>query len=279
MTPPPTSAEGASRRDGILSVIRQKAIETYYLMEDFLPRRPSRQAWLRLVRLPNLLTVPGDILAGFLLAPAAQLADWSQLLLAVPASLLLYAAGLILNDLFDYAEDLRERPTRPLPANQISREAAAAAALVLLWIAAFLASFFDALPVAIPMILCIILYNLGLKRLPVIGPLLLGACRAGNVLLGAAAATEGLFGAPGPWGGALAVGAYIAGITHLARTETQPGTAYPPELIGRFLRLLIPLQALLCVLAIHRFPANLLGLVLLPCLKLHRRLAASYPPS
>ncbi len=279
MTPPPTSAESPPHRDGILSVIRQKAIETYYLVDDFLPRRPNRQAWLRLVRLPNLLTVPGDILAGFLLAPTVRPAVWSQLLLAAPASLLLYAAGLILNDLFDYAEDLRDRPARPLPANQISREAAAAVALVLLWIAAFLAAFFDALPVALPMILCIILYDLGLKRLPVIGPLLMGACRAGNVLLGTAAATGGLFLVPGAWGGALAVGTYVACITHLARTETQPDTAYPPSLIGRLLRLLIPLQALLCVLAIHRFPANLLGLVLLPILKLHRRLAAGFPPS
>ncbi len=250
-------------------------------MENFLPRFRHREAWLRLLRLPNLLTVPGDILAGFLLAPRAMVSgnDWAQLLLALPAGVMLYAAGLILNDLFDYAVDLRERPHRPLPAGKIYRENAAAAALILLWIAAFLAAFFDALAVAIPLILCIILYDVGLKRIPYLGPALMGACRAGNLLLGASAACEGNCPSPVPAAVAVALGLYIAGVTHLARNETRPGTKWPPEAIGWLLRLLIPLQALLCVTALHRFPANLLGLALLPLLKLHRRWSARFPPS
>ena len=250
-------------------------------MEKYLPRLRNRGAWLRVLRLPNLLTVPGDILAGFLLAPraTASASDWAQLLLAVPAGLLLYAAGLILNDLFDYTEDLRERPHRPLPSGQIYRETAAVAALVFLWIAAFLAAFFDALPVAIPLILCIILFDVGLKRIPYLGPALMGACRAGNFLLGASAAHEGLAAAPVPVAAAIALGGYIAAVAHLARNETKPGARFTPAHIARLLRLLIPLQALLCVAAIHRFPANLLGLALLPLLKLHRRLSAHYPPS
>lgn len=259
--------------------MRQKAIEAYYQVEDVLPRLRNGDAWRRILRLPNLLTVPGDVFAGFLLAPAAAGGDWAQLLLAVPAGLLLYAAGLVLNDLFDYAEDLRDRPDRPLPANRISRETAAAAALVFFWIAAFLAAFFDALPVALPLILCVILYDVGLKRRPWLGPALMGACRAGNLLLGAAVATDGLPAAPGPWIGAAVLGGYVAAVTHLARNETVPGTPFPPERIGRLLRLLIPLQALLGVVAVHRFPANLLALALLPLAPLHRRLAARFPPS
>ena len=279
MTPPPTSDERPERRESRLSALRQKAIEAYYMVEDFLPRPQNGRAWLRLLRLPNLLTVPGDVFAGFLLAPTATGRDWAQLLLAVPAGLLLYAAGLVLNDLFDYAEDLRERPDRPLPANQISREAAAAAALIFFWIAAFLAAFFDALPVALPLILCVILYDVGLKRRPGIGPALMGACRAGNLLLGAAAAANGFPTSPFPWIGAAVLGLYVAVVTHLARRETEPGTKFPPERIGRLLRLLIPLQALLGVAAVHRFPANLLALAILPLLPLHRRLAARFPPS
>ena len=248
-------------------------------MEDYLPRLHDGPAWLRLLRLPNLLTVPGDVLAGFLLAPSASGGDWLQLLFAVPAGLFLYAAGLVLNDLFDYAEDLRERPGRPLPSQAISRDAAAAAALVLLWLAAFSAAFFDALPVALPLILCVILYDVGAKRHRILGPLLMGACRAGNLLLGAAAAGGGLSAAPGPWIGAGVLGLYIAAVTRLARNETAPGSTFPPERIGKLLRLLIPLQALLGVAAVHRFPANLLGLLLLPLLSLHRRLSARFPPS
>lgn len=232
------------------------------------------------MRLPNLLTVPGDILAGFLLAPAASALDWGQFfLLALPAGLCLYAAGLILNDLFGYAEDMRERPWRPLPAGQVSRENAAAAAMILFWVAAFAAAFFDALPVALPLILCIVLYNIGLKQIPVLGPLLMGACRAGNLLLGAAAIGDGLTTAPGPIVGALVLGLYVAVVTHLARNETKPGAKITPRHVARLLRLLIPLQALLCLAAVHHYPANLLGLALLLLLPLHRRLADRFPPS
>ena len=278
MTPPPTSAE-PPRRESFWTALRQKAIEAYYLVEDFVPRPHNGSAWLRLLRLPNLLTVPGDVLAGFLLAPAATGGDWAQLPLAIPSSLLLYGAGLALNDLFDYAEDLRERPERPLPSGEISREAAAAAALIFFWIAAFLAAFFDALAIAIPLILCVILYNVGAKRHAYIGPFLMGACRAGNLLLGAAAVSDGVPSSPAPWIGAAILGIYIAAVTRLARNETAANAKFPPERIGQLLRLLIPLQALLGFAAVHRFPANLLALALLPLLPLHRRLAARFPPS
>jgi 4-hydroxybenzoate polyprenyltransferase len=281
LTPPPTSDDDFPRRGKIFSTLWKKSAAVFHTVENFFPRPQNTSAWLRLLRLPNLLTVPGDVLAGFLLAPAetATGSDWAQLLLAIPAGVLLYVAGLFLNDLFDYAEDLRERPYRPLPAKHISRESAATGALVCLWIAAFLAAFFDALPVAIPLILCIILYDIGLKRIPVLGPLLMGACRAGNLLLGAAAASEGVSPAPSPIAAAIVLGLYIAILTHFARTEVRPGAKITPHHIGKLLGLLIPLQALLCVAAVHRFPANLLGLALLPFLPLHRRLATRFPPS
>jgi 4-hydroxybenzoate polyprenyltransferase len=244
-----------------------------------LPRGEKLAAWGRLLRLPNLLTVPGDVLAGFLLAPAASLSDWGQLLPAIFAGILFYAAGLILNDLVDYKEDLRDRPQRPLPSGKILRETAAVFALVFLWVAAFMAAFFGALPIAIPLILCIVAYDGGLKKIPVLGPLLMGACRSGNLLLGAAAASAGTGLALAPVAAAIGLGLYIAAVTHLARNEAQPGAKITPRHIGQLLRLLIPLQALLCVVAVHRFPANLLGLALLPLLPLHRRLAQRFPPS
>jgi len=244
-----------------------------------MPRFEHGEAWLRLLRLPNLLTVPGDILAGFLLAPSAATGDWAELLLAIPAGLLLYAAGLCLNDLFDYAEDLRDRPDRPLPSGQISREETAAFSLIFLWVAAFMAAFFDALPVAIPLILCIILYNVGIKRHWLFGPLLMGTCRAGNLLLGAAAASEEFLLTPAPIAAACVLGFYIASVSFLARNEALPDAKIKPHHIGRLLRCLIPLQATLCLCAIHRFPANLLGLLLLPLLPLHRRWSHRFPPS
>ena len=37
----------------------------------------------------------------------------------------IYAAGIALNDVFDYAIDLEERPGRPLPSGRVSRRFAA----------------------------------------------------------------------------------------------------------------------------------------------------------
>lgn len=244
-----------------------------------LPHGEKLADWGRLLRLPNLLTVPGDVLAGFLLAAPASLTDWSQLPYAISAGILFYAAGLILNDLVDYKEDLRDRPLRPLPSGKIQLETAAFVALVFLWVATFMAAFFDALPVAIPLILCIIAYDAGLKKIPILGPLLMGACRSCNLLLGAFAASGGTLTSPAPIAAAIVLGLYIAAVTHLARHEARPGAKFTPRHIGQLLSLLIPLQALLCVAAVHRFPANLLGLALLPLLPLHRRLSTRFPPS
>ena len=80
------------------------------------------RAWLQLFRVPNLLTVPGDPLAGFLIAAGGRLD--SRAACAVVASLAFYAAGLAMNDLADFAEDTRERPKRPLPSGAIPRSTA-----------------------------------------------------------------------------------------------------------------------------------------------------------
>ena len=72
---------------------------------------------------------------------------------------------------------------------------------------------------------------------------------------------------------------FDAAVTRLARNETAANAKFPPERIGRLLRLLIPLQALLGFAAVHRFPANLVGLLLLPLLPLHGRWSRRFPPS
>ena len=59
------------------------------------------QGWLELVRLPNLFTIPGDVLAGASLA----LISCNELSLMLPVliiSLSLYISGLLLNDYVDH---------------------------------------------------------------------------------------------------------------------------------------------------------------------------------
>ncbi len=147
--------------------------------------------WLRLFRLPNLLTVPGDPLAGFLLASGLTApTSFMPLLYATGSALGFYLFGLAVNDIVDCEVDRIERPDRPLPAGQITvpqaRMAAIAAALTGLNLA--LSAGRPALCVAALLAATILAYNVTLKAHAVLGPLSMGLCRGLSLLLGVAAA-------------------------------------------------------------------------------------------
>src|SRR6516225_6836668 len=98
--------------------------------------RSALHTWLQLLRAPNLFTVPGDPLAGFLLATNGH-AD-THLVFAIGASLCLYCHGLLVNDLADLAEDRRERPSRPLPSGAANVRTVLVVAIVLALVALLL---------------------------------------------------------------------------------------------------------------------------------------------
>lgn len=213
--------------------------------------------WFRLFRLPNLLTVPGDPLAGFLLATAGAVSHDQMIPLfsAMGASLFLYLFGLAVNDIVDLETDRVERPGRPLPAGEISvpqaRMAAIAAALSGLNVALFAGRI--PLFVATALSGIILLYNAKLKALPLLGPLSMGACRGLSLLLGVAAARPEWFTQrPTPLllpAGLAAAGLllYVAAFTSLAREETNPEK---PRGIRRWLPLLALLVFLPSVLTV-----------------------------
>ncbi|MBR4318381.1 MAG: UbiA family prenyltransferase [Kiritimatiellae bacterium] len=80
-------------------------------------KQRSWQVWAELLRLPNLFTVPGDILAGWVLAGMRGAFP----VLPIIASLCLYSAGLLLNDACDAKIDAHERPSRPIPSGRVKR--------------------------------------------------------------------------------------------------------------------------------------------------------------
>jgi len=154
---------------------------------------------LQLLRLPNLLTVPGDPIVGFFSWASIRyyssaekgFVDAGQVAMIIPcavAAVLLYCAGLILNDLFDLQEDRRDRPSRPLPSGQIHAKTAAVTAIVLLIGGVVAASFNGALcgGIAAVLALAVVSYNAGVKRIPIAGPLNMGLCRGLSVMLGLA---------------------------------------------------------------------------------------------
>lgn len=195
------------------------------------------RVWLQLLRAPNLFTVAGDPLAGYLLASGGTLQ--LRAFLPILASLCFYMAGLLHNDLADLAEDRAERPQRPLPSGA-ARPLFVALAAAVLCIAglALCASFLFAgamrwdgpLWVGGAIVAVVFAYNAFLKRLSIVGPVSMGACRGLSVLLGAAASLPSgpLDLDPTALLAAAIATAYIAAVTHLARNETRPETIGGP---------------------------------------------------
>jgi len=185
-------------------------------------------AWCRLLRVPNLLTVPGDPVVGYFLALASVASPTRPVLriaLAAAASLLMYSAGLLWNDWFDLAEDRLHRPDRPLPSGRVRPLAVAVVAnvLMLLALAAGGLAGVRTLYVLVGLGLMVILYNAGGKRVGLLGPALMGLCRGASVLVGAAAAGAGGLGGPLVWLAAVGVTAYVASVTAVAARETRGG--------------------------------------------------------
>lgn len=148
------------------------------------------QDYLRLVRLPNLFTVPSNILVGYFALITPIHFDVVQLLLLATTSILLYASGLVLNDYFDIQIDLKERPYRPLPSGKISKQRACIIGVASM-ISANLIAFFAGGPTSCAisaLVSAIVLaYNYKLKKNK-IGPVAMGLARSMNVVLGSSPA-------------------------------------------------------------------------------------------
>jgi hypothetical protein len=146
-------------------------------------------AWLELFRLPNLLTVPGDALAGACLVSlfSGRSVSAFELVGVGLCVLLLYAMGLVQNDLVDMSEDRYLRPERPLPSKRISTSQAVLAFFVC-FLGGILVAFCNGRVVLIGAGLLTILiwsYNLILKKRYYGGALGMGLCRGMSLLVGA----------------------------------------------------------------------------------------------
>ncbi|TQJ56786.1 4-hydroxybenzoate polyprenyltransferase [Streptomyces sp. SLBN-115] len=181
--------------------------------------RARVRAWAELLRLPALFTVPGDALAG---AAALTRRPDHRTLLAIGSSCCLYEAGMVLNDWADRAEDVVDRPHRPLPSGRVSPAAAftAACAFTAAGLALAAGAGRPALTIAVPLAATVWSYDLALKHTPA-GPFAMAAARGLDLLLGAAA-TGGRARPALPSAALLAT--HTLAVTTLSRQETREGT-------------------------------------------------------
>lgn len=192
-------------------------------------------AYLRLLRLGNVFTVWADVLAAFLLCayPLTNEAPFGKGLCVLLASTFLYLGGIVLNDVFDVERDRQFRPERPLPSGAISVRTATllGAALILLGLALALAGGKAVLTVAAWLAVAIVAYDAGAKW-TLFGPVVMGACRTLNFLMGLALFEHAIW-LPnqlhvplvGRIGTAAAVGLglYVMSLTRFAKYEATGG--------------------------------------------------------
>ncbi len=181
---------------------------------------PSRKVLFTLLRLPNLFTIPGDILIGWCTGGMRGGFPF----FGIVASLCLYSCGLLLNDLCDAKIDARERPSRPIPSGKVSKGFVFCATLFLALFGILFAV--QGMTTAIGLLGLILFYNIFAKHIPWIGVITMGLCRGCNILLGVAVSW--------PWGKMplpqttlLAAGfftLYILIVSIVAKNEVQPQT-------------------------------------------------------
>lgn len=160
---------------------------------------PQLRAWAQLVRVPNTLTSCADVLAGFVLAVGiGQFESVGPSLLVISlASICLYWAGMVLNDVHDIEEDKAQRRNGPLVRGLIAVGTARIAGwgllfagIVLAMVSAYLlpdsgqsTPYWLVGANAVILAVLIVAYDSSLKA-TAFGPLLMGLCRGFNMLLG-----------------------------------------------------------------------------------------------
>lgn len=184
-------------------------------------------AYIRLTRPANIVTAIADILAGFAVSGAATalfssemgISPWTLLWLCL-ATIGLYGGGVAFNDVLDAELDRIERPERPIPSGQVSVTNAAimASSLLLLGVLAAWQVSVSSGIIALTVAVLALLYDAWGKHQLIFGPINMGLCRSGNLLLGVSAVPV-MVGEV--WYLGLIPLIYIAAITMVSRGEVH----------------------------------------------------------
>lgn len=187
-------------------------------------------AYLELMRPANIVTAFADILAGFAAAGGvlsipgnASLFSPDGLIWLIISTFGLYGGGVVFNDVFDAELDAKERPERAIPSGRVSKLEATVLGIVLHSIGVISAFQVNrsAGVIAAVIVALTIIYDAKAKHSVVFGPLFMGLCRGGNLLLGVSIIPEVLL---QNWFLAIIPVVYIASITLISRGEVTGGS-------------------------------------------------------
>lgn len=182
-------------------------------------------SWLELMRISNAPTVLSNVLAGIAVGLHARLSD-----IAMPfgtavavglGTVLVYSAGMVLNDAFDARIDARERPSRPIPSGRIAAASATFVGITMLLVGLGMMAFASTatLPWVITLGACVLAYDVLHAFLP--GSFLVMAACRGLVPVIAAFATSSGTEWPLLWWVAGGSFAYVAAVGLAAKNEVR----------------------------------------------------------
>ena len=197
--------------------------------------RSKLLAYTQLTRPANIVTAVADILAGFAASGAIATlyglptATWWEhthtalLGWLVLSTIGLYGGGIVFNDVFDAALDRVERPERPIPRGDASVRGASLLATLLLVIGILAAAQVSRLSAIIALLVAAlaVLYDAWGKHQRLFGPMNMGLCRGGNLLLGVSAVPAMV---SSLWFLSLIPIVYISAITMISRGEVHGGS-------------------------------------------------------
>ncbi|PJZ80790.1 UbiA-like protein EboC [Leptospira meyeri] len=178
------------------------------------------KAYLTLLRPANVITALADILAGMAIVGFVWKDNTPGFLFL--STVCLYGGGVVLNDYFDVVIDAKERPERPIPSGKVSKRSAFFFGSILLLLGITFSFLYQAQSgwIALFIVFAILTYNRFAKHHSVLGPVVMGICRGGNLILGMSLVTNissnHLFLSLFPI-------VYIAAITMISRDEVHGG--------------------------------------------------------
>ncbi|MCW7493606.1 UbiA-like protein EboC [Leptospira sp. 2 VSF19] len=148
------------------------------------------KAYLTLFRPANVVTAVADILAGMAIVGFVW-RDHSPIFLLL-STIGLYGGGVVLNDYFDIEIDTKERPERPIPSGKVKKISALVFGSLLLVVGLGFAFFYQMQSgwIALGIIVLVLTYNRFAKHHSVFGPVVMGMCRGGNLILGMSLVSE-----------------------------------------------------------------------------------------
>lgn len=210
--------------------------------------------YLRLVRVGTLFSPAADVIAGACISGTPWSVDLAR---AAGASVCIYAAGMVLNDHADRAEDAVQRPERPIPSGRVSPTTALLFGMGLLAAGLVLSPFLVYYAV---MALLVVAYDYAFKRVAWAGALTMGTLRGLNLMAGAVFASQSLPTTQIVWIAAFVYAIYIVCVTVLGMFEDDPKVP-ARAVVG--IQSVPPLAAPLVLLGLpERTPAVAIGFAL-----------------